>query len=450
MAEAIDTDIVIGGGGIAGSVAAVALSRLGFRIALIEPNLHPERRQGGEVLHPRGVECLLQLGLLAGLRNAGAVAIHGFRIQERDAGDVMLRYSAAGLGAGIALDHGRLHAVLFAAAARSRNVTVVHGKRVMGLADHGDRVEVKVAGMGAQASIRARLLIAADGSRAQIRQLAGIDSGRRRVSMISTVTIPADALPDAELGHVFAGGGGLGIAYPIGAGQARLMVDHQGSAPRSVREVTALLATSCPESFRKRVAELPEDQRVRHFPTDAGLVGKPYRGRVVLIGDAACTCHPLTASGMTSGIVDAVGLAQALRDTPDDIPRALARHTSQCRPRQASRSGLAGAMQELFAGATPECALLRRAMMRYFSSIAGGPRAIALLSMAEDRPAMLWRAITACSGYGLCELLNPSIQGSPATRCRIVLAALRRVIRYVAGSIAGPGNFSLPYRSVSP
>jgi squalene monooxygenase len=443
MTETLDADIAIGGGGIVGSVAAVAISKLGFRVILIEPTLRSCRRRGGEMLHPRAIECLSRLGLLAGIREAGCARINGFHIRDGEYGDVVLSYAKAGLGPGIALDYERLHAILFAAAGSSPNVTVVHGKRVAALSDHGDHVKIQVTGKAGKATIRARLLVGADGGRSQIRELAGIDFGRRLVSMISALNIPAEALPDGEIGHVFVGAGGASLAYPIGEGRARLMVDHQSSAPRSIREVMALLSTACPDRFRKLLGDLPEDQRVHHFPVDIAIVDKPYRGRVVLIGDAAGTCHPLTASGMTSGIADAVNLAEALSDSQDGIAQTFARHAAKCRPRQASRIALASAMHEVLAGATPEFALLRLAMMRYWRSITGGPRAIALLSMAEDRPVKLRQAMASTLRYGLGELLSPSTPTKLMDRWRIGLGVSRIMLRYRAGSGVRSGDFSM-------
>jgi squalene monooxygenase len=437
MAEILDAEVVIGGGGIAGAVAAVALGQLGFRVLLIEPGQH--RRQGGEVLHPRGVALLSQLGLLTGLHDAGSTEIRGFQVRDREGGNAYLCYATAGLESGIALEHERIHSVLFSAARRCPSVAIIDRKRVTGVIQRGDVIETRLSGPGGEATVRSSLLVGADGSLSRIRDLVGISAQWRQVSRLSAISIPADALPDPGVGHVFAGGGGASLAYPIGGGRARLMVDHRDAAPQTIEGFTALLAMGCPDNFRQKVADLRDDQCVRQFPTKVVAVGTPFRGRVVLIGDAAGTCHPLTASGMTSGIADALSLATALEETPDDIARALDRYATQCAARRSGRIALASALYEILGGAAPEFALLRVALIRYWSSVNGRRRATALLSMVEDRPAELSRAMATTLGYALLELLRRSTPSRLADCWQIGLGVSRVILGY-RGSLASSSD----------
>jgi 2-polyprenyl-6-methoxyphenol hydroxylase-like FAD-dependent oxidoreductase len=47
-------------------------------------------------------------------------------------------------------------------------------------------------------------------------------------------------------------------------------------------------------------------------------------GRVALVGDAACTLRPHTASGTSKAADDAVSLAEALAANSDDVAQRLA------------------------------------------------------------------------------------------------------------------------------
>ena len=58
-----------------------------------------------------------------------------------------------------------------------------------------------------------------------------------------------------------------------------------------------------------------------------------YRGRIVLIGDAAHAGPPTLAQGAAMAFEDAVVLGEVLRAAPGDIPGALAAFESRRRPR---------------------------------------------------------------------------------------------------------------------
>ena len=75
MASMTEIDVIVGGGGVAGTAAAAAIQQLGYRVMLIEPRLKDERRLAGEVFHPPGVAGLAELGLLSGLMHAPAMMV---------------------------------------------------------------------------------------------------------------------------------------------------------------------------------------------------------------------------------------------------------------------------------------------------------------------------------------------------------------------------------------
>ena len=429
MTDPLEFDIIIGGGGIVGSVAAVKLSQQGFRVGLVEPNLRSEGRHGGEMLHPRAVACLSQLGLT--LRNTAA--IEGFNIHS-DSGDVMLSYTQLDHRAkGIALDHADLHHGLFSAAATSPGVTLIQG-RVAGFNETDTAVGAHVVGRAGRSTVWGRLLIGADGSYSRIRTMADIGFVSRRVSIISTITVPVDILASGSCGHVFVGGGNICLAYSIGSGLARVMVDSTDCAPRTISEVVEALPCSCPDAFRKQLLSLPQVQPVRHYATNVTRVPSPHRARVVLIGDAAGTCHPLTASGMTSGFADVMLLTEALAKM-DCMEKACRRYARQSRARQRSRLVLSETMQEVFAGTSPEFALVRRAMMRYWNNAKGNRRATALLAMEEESLARLWWAIASTLGYGLVEIFLPSLAMRFKLRCLTGIAALKLAVSYLGDPV---------------
>jgi squalene monooxygenase len=134
----------------------------------------------------------------------------------------------------------------------------------------------------------------------------------------------------------------------------------------------------------------------------AVTIDRLVEDRVVLVGDAAGACHPLTASGMTRCINDALLLRDAIAERPGDLKRALHDYQRRRRWPQATRLTLADALRDAFCGATAETRVLRRGIVSYCrTSARGRAKTMALLSTAEGRPSALLREIVmvAIRGY---------------------------------------------------
>ncbi|MBT2375343.1 hypothetical protein [Pseudomonas fluorescens] len=78
-----DFDVIIAGASVAGVVAAAAIRDFGWRILIVEPGQHMERRLAGERLHPSCVAGLVQLGLAQENLFADSAVIEGFTIVRR-------------------------------------------------------------------------------------------------------------------------------------------------------------------------------------------------------------------------------------------------------------------------------------------------------------------------------------------------------------------------------
>src|SRR5258708_17823428 len=205
-------DVIIAGGGIAGSVAAATLSRLGLDILLLEPGMHADRRLGGELLHPLGVAGLAELDLLSRVEAQGGVAIDGFHIWDAGSGgDVTLTYGDAEGRPALALDHAKLRDALLKGALCRPGVSLCRG-RLVALENGDARVRVRVAAESGEHAIECHLLIGADGAQSRVRELAGIAARRHLISSICTVTVPDSTLTEARHRQLFIGGrtGALG------------------------------------------------------------------------------------------------------------------------------------------------------------------------------------------------------------------------------------------------
>jgi len=385
----IDIDIVIGGGGVAGAVTAIALHNLGYDILVVEPGLNHDRRLAGELLHPPGVTGLAELGVLNRLADEPAVAINGFCISSGPHKEcIKLPYDASPShrAPGLSLDHGLIRERLMQAVRMLPGVTVIDDARVVGVDQNERHVNVQVAERGVITQYRSRLLVAADGASSPIRRLAGIGVQKRRISTLFGYRVPVAHLPDTDYGFVFLGGRTLILAYPVGGNGVRIMFDIPYDANRRPDLADCLeLTAALPPDLRRAVDHCITTQGGTSAVIQEVIADRLTSGRVVLIGDAAVTCHPLTATGMTMCITDALLLRDAIAERPGDLRQALHLHQRHRRWRQVTRISLAEALRDVFCGDS-EMRPVQRGIMDYWRYSSAGRRAsMALLSTADGR-----------------------------------------------------------------
>src|SRR4051794_631549 len=73
-------EVIVVGGGFTGMIAAAALSRTGARVKVFEVAQTTDPRFKGELIHPRGVRGLDELGLKSALFDRGGVGVKGFAV----------------------------------------------------------------------------------------------------------------------------------------------------------------------------------------------------------------------------------------------------------------------------------------------------------------------------------------------------------------------------------
>src|SRR5688572_8972140 len=177
-------DVIVAGGGIAGTAVAAALSEFNYNILVVEPGLDHAKRLAGELIHPPGVTNLESLGLLACLDEAGAVPVEGFAAIT-SGGTHLLPYSAVpGLRPrGLALEHGAIANALLAGIGRLPNVTVWKGARITAVDLFSpDHATATITRDGSETRLKAPLLVAADGRTSHVRGLAGITCKQVHIS----------------------------------------------------------------------------------------------------------------------------------------------------------------------------------------------------------------------------------------------------------------------------
>ena len=406
-------DVVIVGAGLAGCALALALARadLARRRSILVVDLHREvsPRFSGEFIHPRGAEVLDSLGCLEPLRDAGAVDVDGFAVYENLEGEpVVLDYAAiAGeRPQGISVHHKTLVRTLRGLVrARAPQLALREGWRLIELVHRGARVSGVVIRdpEGAHHRVLCDLVVAADGKASTTRKLAGIPDRRERLGFTAGLEVRGAQLDRPSHANVLLGGPGPMLCYPIAheddTTRFRVTFDLPHSLPAKGRALSAYLIDAFVPYLTGPLAEAVESElrdqpQLELAPTFVLPAPPATAPGLALVGDAAGCSHPITASGMTMGLLDAKALgAEARRRRDPARARVWLDDGSLRRYRLAhdryvpTRQALADAIFEAFRGEDEGARGIRRALFGYWrSGERHRVRSLALLACAEQRP----------------------------------------------------------------
>ncbi|MFW6086775.1 MAG: FAD-dependent oxidoreductase, partial [Myxococcota bacterium] len=301
-------DVAVVGGGPVGSAAAVAHARRGARVLLLEANPKAASRFAGEWIHPPGTAVLGRLGIDLPSEAHAHRSGEGFAVFPDD-GSEPIRLPYAGGGRGVAWEHRALVDVLRERAASHPDIDYMAGGRVVDLV--GDRLTYKGPD-GRPTSMSAERIIGADGRSSYVRQHVLGPREASPISHMAGIELRDVTLPFEGHGHVLLGGPGPILMYRIDPDRVRVCLDVPAHMRR--REVlfdafAPVLPAELRGAFRRAIENQPVLWAANGFRPRVHY----GRGPVALVGDAVGHFHPLTAAGITQGLLD----VEALVDTGD-------------------------------------------------------------------------------------------------------------------------------------
>src|SRR5207302_5616319 len=221
-AEAM-SDVIVVGAGPAGAASAILLAERGFDVLVLDRAAFPRPKLCGEYLSPEAARVLDRLGVLKRLEGGGAVRLSGMTITAPDGTRLAGSYPCAGRWRGyrdhaLAVRRIVLDRVL-ADRLRETAADFLEGRRVTDvIVDGGAVVGVEVAdGAGRPQSIRARLVIAADGRNSVVAHRLGLVRPHplRRVALM---TYASGADGPADRGAIFVDPPAYAIVNPVASG----------------------------------------------------------------------------------------------------------------------------------------------------------------------------------------------------------------------------------------
>jgi 2-octaprenyl-6-methoxyphenol hydroxylase len=392
-AAQVECDIAIVGGGLVGASLALALRGLGLRIQLIEAFAVDSAAQ------PSFDERTTALGngsrrIFETLGVWGAMAGHAAAIRDihiSDAGRFgFARLEAGEFGAealGYVVPNRVLGRALWQALSASPELDAWVPARVEAAAFEADAALLTVGAQGGTRTLRARLVVAADGAHSVLREAAGIgaevtDYGQTALVTSLHTDMPADGIAYER----FTPEGPMAL-LPLQAPWRTLVWAVAPDEAQRLLELPADEFLACwQRAFGFRAGRARAVGARGSYPLTLTRAERVTAPRCVLLGNASQALHPVAGQGFNLALRDAAVLAEVLAagcerpgvDVGD--PALLDRFAAARSGDRSAMLGFTDGLVRLFGSRRSGIASLRDAGLLLFDLLPPAKRALSRIS----------------------------------------------------------------------
>jgi len=318
MSSSYETTCCIVGGGPAGAVLALLLSRQCIATTLLEAHQDFDREFRGDTIHPSVMEIMDEMGLAERLLQLPHAKIYQITLQTAT-GPVRIadfRRLRTRFPYIMMLPQAQFLEFIVAEAQKYPTFRLLMGTRCEGILEQNGNVSgVRYQSSKGEGEISALLTVGADGRFSKLRRLSGFEPIKTSPPMdilwFRLPRKPGD--PEGFMGR-FVGGRilvlldradywQLGYVIPKGSYQ-RLRVQGIEALRKAIVEIT-------PE-FSDRVSQISDWHDCSLLSVESDRLPRWYREGLILIGDAAHVMSPVGGVGINYAIQDAVVAANIL------------------------------------------------------------------------------------------------------------------------------------------
>ncbi len=319
-------DIVVVGGGMAGCAFACALAEMDCKIAIID-NQQPPIFSVDNFFDARVValsmasrQFLAQLGVWDTITAQRVSAFERMQVWDAD-GTAQINFDAADVqqsALGYIVENDLVVSALRERLQQQSNVQWICPDAVVNLRDTPSAPQATLL-LHSSAEVQGKLIVAADGAQSLLRQLSGINTVEWDYGHSAVVaTVRTEKPHGAVARQRFMTQGPLAF-LPLRENNGG---EHWCSvvwsmAPELAQELLAqseqAFAVQLARAFEYVLGEVLEVRGRFAFPLRQRHAQSYQRGRVVLLGDAAHTIHPLAGQGVNLGFMDVRVLAEEVQ-----------------------------------------------------------------------------------------------------------------------------------------
>lgn len=309
-------DTIIAGGGVAGAATAALLAARGQRVALVDRR-RPRPLAVGSELDPRvvaispGAQRVLDAAGGWPLLSEERIGPYDRMQVHAQTGRIEFRASEHGLERlGWIVEIPALQEALWRALESGTGVNLISPDSVTGFEQRENSIRVD---LESGSTLRAAVLVAADGSRSRLRELAGIPCRQWHYNQHALVThIETEKANPGLAWQRFTEHGPLAL-LPLADGRSSIVWSlpsgHAGQL-RSSEDSDFLAELNCAQD--SPFGSATGATRRHTLPLVRRQANRLVHQRLALVGDAARSIHPLAGQGLNLGLMDAAALSELL------------------------------------------------------------------------------------------------------------------------------------------
>ena len=379
-------DVIINGAGMVGAVTALLLAgqdgqdteREGFKVAVIEhgeqTTFDPaaERQMRVSAISAHNLDLLRKLGLDRHWNEPRMGFYQHMRVWDNQSTGELEFTGSTQQPLGAMVENNQLIAAAQQLMSAHPNIDVYYQQQIDNIECSERHVRIELTD---QQPLQAKLLVGADGARSRIRQSMGIEWSQKPYRQKGLVCyLKLTAAPESTALQAFNPGGPVGL-LPMNDGLFSMvwsLPDTEVDRWLQADEQTFINALKI--HINRDLGDIQLASARAAFPLYQSQAKTYVKDRVVLVGDAAHTIHPLAGQGGNLGFADAECLATKLKGVrlrdAEALARALKKYQRVRKAEVSKTAATMDALHHLFTHPSPVLKPLRAFGMNRLNQLA--------------------------------------------------------------------------------
>jgi 2-octaprenyl-6-methoxyphenol hydroxylase len=321
---AVDFDVLIAGGGMVGASLAAALAPLAMNVAVVEAvrfgSLGQPSYDDRITAVSWGSRRIFEgIGVWPQIAPQ-ATAIEHIHVSDRGhLGTMRLHAAEMGVEAlGYVVPNRVIGQALGEFLQQQENITLLAPAKLEKLQMQANEVRASLK-CDAFESLSSRLLVVADGAQSKLREQLGIDAQVWDYAQSAVICNVSVERPQAHTAFErFTRNGPLAL-LPICENQYALIWTVSSARVPAVMAMTeAEFLEAAAEGFNGRLGRFIRTGKRQSYPLSLVRARTQMQARVVLVGNAAHSLHPIAGQGFNLSLRDSASLAECLADIAAD------------------------------------------------------------------------------------------------------------------------------------